>query len=312
VNDLNPSYKLSIIPTEILIMGNNNSSIRKSVSLKPSAFEPSSDSRATSNGDEPILHNSEQDNSLNPNIITEEINMKKQYEQSEESNAALQWGTPPDDHTMHSLDISILTDSNFKSNSIMENEIHQENAHEIQQLIKKGSSLKHLFDAVDDDPSLDHPSLTTIIDTNHEENHLSNHDMTFADVHLHEIHTMIENETRKSSPELFNIRNTIKLSRRNSFFREHRLISFIIYIRLLPHVHNIFCERKQRICSSMNKIQELEVLKLKINIDDDDSDDDIDHSIGTCCSNDRYIELVPSLQYIRYIFDRYVRYLSLI
>ena len=41
-----------------------------------------------------------------------------------------------------------------------------------------------------------------------------------------------------------------------------------VEVVLVPHVHTLFCERKQRVCGSVGKIQELEFLRLGGNIDD--------------------------------------------
>ena len=41
-----------------------------------------------------------------------------------------------------------------------------------------------------------------------------------------------------------------------------------VEIILVPHVHTLFCERKQRVCGSVGKIQELEILKLDGNVED--------------------------------------------
>ena len=40
-----------------------------------------------------------------------------------------------------------------------------------------------------------------------------------------------------------------------------------LHIKLLPHKHTLFCERKQRICDAFGKIQELEILQVQ-NVDD--------------------------------------------
>jgi hypothetical protein len=52
-----------------------------------------------------------------------------------------------------------------------------------------------------------------------------------------------------------------------------------LHIKLLPHKHTLFCERKQRICDAFGKIQELEILQIQ-NIDDKGSTLDI--SLKNC------------------------------
>ena len=52
-----------------------------------------------------------------------------------------------------------------------------------------------------------------------------------------------------------------------------------LHIKLLPHKHTLFCERKQRICDAFGKIQELEILQIQ-NIDDKGSSLDI--SLKNC------------------------------
>ena len=80
-----------------------------------------------------------------------------------------------------------------------------------------------------------------------------------------------------------------------------------LHIKLLPHKHTLFCERKQRICDSFGKIQELEILQIQ---NTDDKGLPIDTSfknsiwLRSLKSSDEFIPIIGSDNKLEYTLSK--------
>ena len=80
-----------------------------------------------------------------------------------------------------------------------------------------------------------------------------------------------------------------------------------LHIKLLPHKHTLFCERKQRICDSFGKMQELEILQIQ-NLDDKGLP--IDISLNNCIwlrslkSSDEFVPIIGTENKLEYTLSK--------